>query len=494
MKNLTPLIRITFIITTYLIFTKPLISQIINNGGFETGDLTSWIDVNTGDESISTFNARTGEYCLSYSTNNANNQRMENNTSFVVPASSYLHCIGWVVGENSDACASLTINLSSWRGMTNQNIGTSLTQLSWRRQNSGTEEITNAQVGVNSKKLEDATTLYWDDIIAYVSTNSETDLTNPNPPSLVDTESNEVGTTIIVTWTDGTDDGEGSIEALILRSEGTTQTPPTLNNQGLYSTTDGSDGPNSVGAWDVVGIVELDVQTFSDNTTIPNTEYTYAVYMRDIAYNYSSGSSSSVQALPVELTSFTAQTLDDAILLRWETATEVNNYGFEVQRNTPHFPPSRGDIEDRGVWRTLAFVIGHGNSNSPRFYQHIDNNTQSAGTYYYRLKQIDYDGAYEYSNEISIYIEPSQNLILCNNYPNPFNSQTTIFVELPVDSKINLSIYNVLGEHIATLADDHYIAGKYKFNFDAETIPSGVYFYRLTSTDKILTRKMLLTK
>jgi hypothetical protein len=187
--------------------------------------------------------------------------------------------------------------------------------------------------------------------------------------------------------------------------------------------------------------------------------------------------------LPVELVSFSARISYTNIILDWITATEVNNYGFEVQRSV-----------QVGKWEVLGFVAGHGNSNSPKEYNFIDNEISSSGIYYYRLKQIDNDGAYEFSNQIEVNFEAPNSLELNQNYPNPFNPSTIISFNLPESGRVTLKIYNIIGKEIKTLLEDYREAGIHTFNFNAEGFPSGMYLYRLSTNGFTETKKMLLMK
>ena len=202
--------------------------------------------------------------------------------------------------------------------------------------------------------------------------------------------------------------------------------------------------------------------------------------------------------LPVELTSFTALKLDNAVQLLWETATEVNNYGFEVQRKT-----DCGEDCDSN-WEVLDFVPGHGNSNSPKQYEYVDDNVPSEKLLY-RLKQIDTDGSFEYYNEtVSVNADnitgvESDNLpgefSLAQNYPNPFNPVTQIRFALAEKSNVILSVYNTLGEQVAELINSEYSPGEYEVEFNAENLPSGMYIYRLQAGDNYnAVRKMALVK
>jgi len=188
-------------------------------------------------------------------------------------------------------------------------------------------------------------------------------------------------------------------------------------------------------------------------------------------------------SLPVELTSFSAILTDKAVLLNWITATEVNNYGFDVER-----------MRDGEDWKALGFVEGNGNSNSPKEYSFVDNTVSNAGTYYYRLKQIDNDGTYEFSKAIEVNFGSPINFELNQNYPNPFNPTTTISFTLPQSGNVTLKVFNSIGEEVVTLTDGYIDAGVYTFNFNADGLPSGMYIYQLNTPEKTQVRKMILMK
>ncbi len=187
--------------------------------------------------------------------------------------------------------------------------------------------------------------------------------------------------------------------------------------------------------------------------------------------------------LPVELVSFSARVSDNKIILNWLTATEVNNYGFEIQRSVQTYK-----------WEVLGFVEGHGNSNSPKEYSFLDNDIAAAGKYLYRLKQIDNDGSYEYSQIIEVDFDLPINFELSQNYPNPFNPSTTIGFNLHKSGVVTLRVYNLMGEEIKTLVEGYREAGIYTINFNAEGHPSGMYLYRLSTNSFTETKKMLFMK
>lgn len=188
--------------------------------------------------------------------------------------------------------------------------------------------------------------------------------------------------------------------------------------------------------------------------------------------------------LPVELTSFTASTNNLSVELQWQTETEVNNYGFEIERSLK--------VEDE-VWEKRGFVEGHGNSNSPKQYSFTDKNLIGGSRFSYRLKQIDNDGKFEYSDEIEVVLIPTI-FELAQNYPNPFNPVTIIRYQLPTSSKVTLKIYDVLGNKVITMLNEEKEAGTYEFIFDASNYSSGVYFYRIQAGSFATTKKMVLLR
>jgi len=185
---------------------------------------------------------------------------------------------------------------------------------------------------------------------------------------------------------------------------------------------------------------------------------------------------------PVELVSFTADVQNSKVTLNWQTATELNNYGYQVERKT-----------NNDNWINLGFVPGYGNSSSPKFYSYVDNNPAGSSRFQYRLKQIDNDGKFEYSNLVEVEILPAS-FELFQNYPNPFNPGTTIGFSLPKASQLKINIYNMIGELVTTLAEGTYEQGYHSVTFNAANIPSGTYVYRLESSDFVQVKKMVLIK
>ena len=194
--------------------------------------------------------------------------------------------------------------------------------------------------------------------------------------------------------------------------------------------------------------------------------------------------------VPVELASFTASVNGNNVLLNWVTASEVNNRGFEVQRKVSSL---QSTVSNSG-FETIDFVEGKGTSIELTNYSFEDNKL-SAGTYWYRIKQLDFDGSYKYFNLYET-IEIGKPLVfeLSQNYPNPFNPGTRISWQSPVDSWQTLKVFDVLGNEIVTLVDEYKTAGSYQVSFDASYLSSGIYFYKLISGNFSETKKMLLIR
>jgi hypothetical protein len=188
------------------------------------------------------------------------------------------------------------------------------------------------------------------------------------------------------------------------------------------------------------------------------------------------------EGVPVELTSFTANVTNNNVNLNWATATETNNQGFEIQRKS-----------DNTEYEQVGYVAGFGTTTEPKSYSFTDANIQ-AGNYSYRLKQLDFDGSFEYSSEVNVEVMTPGSFELSQNYPNPFNPSTTIKYSLPENSFVNLAVYNLLGEKVRTLVNEVQNAGNYKLNFDASGLTSGTYVYRLSTGFGTLTEKMVLLK
>ena len=217
--------------------------------------------------------------------------------------------------------------------------------------------------------------------------------------------------------------------------------------------------PNGVNFW-YVNQYQPSTGSFNWRTRIANIDYT----------------------IPVELVSFNASVIRDEVELSWMTATETNNQGFEIER-----------MNVGGVFEQVGYVTGFGTTTEPQSYSFIDSKLD-AGSYTYRLKQIDFDGSYEYSNEINVDFELPLQYALEQNYPNPFNPNTKISYSIPEDGFVKLAVYNLLGEVVATIVNAFQKADRYEVNFNASGLSSGVYLYKIEASNYTASKKLVLMK
>lgn len=186
--------------------------------------------------------------------------------------------------------------------------------------------------------------------------------------------------------------------------------------------------------------------------------------------------------VPVELISFSSSVSGNDVLLKWSTATELNNQGFEIERKTIS-----------GNWEKIGFVAGSGTTTETRAYSFTDNNL-NPGIYNYRLKQVDYDGTFEYSDVIQAEVVVPFDFALEQNYPNPFNPSTTIRYSVPQTSIVNIKVYNLIGQEVTELVNETKSAGKYEINFESDGLASGIYLVKMKAGDFTSTIKMTLLK
>ncbi|MBZ0200585.1 MAG: T9SS type A sorting domain-containing protein, partial [Ignavibacteriaceae bacterium] len=191
--------------------------------------------------------------------------------------------------------------------------------------------------------------------------------------------------------------------------------------------------------------------------------------------------------IPVELTSFYSNAQNNNVLLNWTTATEVNNKGFFIERKST-----------KGIFNTVAFIQGNGTTTERQSYTYADNNLE-AGKYFYRLKQVDLDGTTNISNTIEVEVSQPSEFSLSQNFPNPFNPDTKIKYSIPQavnsqSSMVNLKVYDVLGNEVATLVNEQKAPGAYEVIFDASKLSSGIYFYKLNAGSFSQIKKMTLLK
>ncbi|MFZ1323397.1 MAG: T9SS type A sorting domain-containing protein [Ignavibacteria bacterium] len=188
--------------------------------------------------------------------------------------------------------------------------------------------------------------------------------------------------------------------------------------------------------------------------------------------------------LPVELSSFISNVNGTDVTLNWTTASELNNSGFDIERKN----------SVSGNWSKVGNVTGNGTVSTPQNYSFTDRGL-TTGKYNYRLKQIDFNGNFEYfnlSNEVGIGIPEKYSL--SQNYPNPFNPSTKISYDLPTDGMVSLRLFDMTGREVASIVNEVQSAGYYTVNFNASSLSSGVYFYTISSNNFIATKKLMLVK
>jgi len=187
--------------------------------------------------------------------------------------------------------------------------------------------------------------------------------------------------------------------------------------------------------------------------------------------------------LPVKLSLFNSNVKTNNIFLNWITSEEENNSGFDIERKRVN-----------GEWKKIGFVHGNGTKNSESYYSFEDRNL-ATGKYHYRLKQIDYNGNYEYFDlEGIVEVGVPSKFNLSQNYPNPFNPVTKINYDLPVSGLVTLTIYDILGKEVTTIVNEFKEAGYYSVSFDASELTSGVYFYKLVSGNNSAVKKLVVLK
>lgn len=218
-----------------------------------------------------------------------------------------------------------------------------------------------------------------------------------------------------------------------------------------------------------------------------NPDFTANIFV--LTTNNGLGAYRSSDAVPVELSTFAAIVADRNVTLNWRTESETNSLGFEVERSSAN-----------RSWSQIGFVKSAGNSVSPKNYSFVDSKLET-GTYSYRLKMVDLDGSFSYSNVVEVEIGTPVTYSLSQNYPNPFNPTTRIEYQVPFNANVKIELYSITGEKVVTLVNNDLSAGFYTMDVDASTLrlASGVYFYRMTSTDltgnKFMdTKKMVLLK
>lgn len=250
-------------------------------------------------------------------------------------------------------------------------------------------------------------------------------------------------------------------------------------NRGVWVTTDGGDNWSSFNNGTMLNSYAIRALVF--NSTGNHTLFAgcaSAVGSGAGVYEYT------FSIVPVELVSFSAEVFSGNVNLSWMTATELNNYGFQIERRNA----------ESSEWINIGFVNGNGNSTETKYYSFSDNSVP-AGNYFYRLKQLDYSGSFEYSSEIQVTIlEMLSDFALNQNYPNPFNPSTRISFSIPENTFVTLKVFDVLGNEVETLINRELSSGSYEIEFTSKKASSGIYFYNITAGEFSKTMKMILSK
>ena len=272
-----------------------------------------------------------------------------------------------------------------------------------------------------------------------------------------------------VNWTPGNAGGTGLMSGVYILNEQTAFTAGSPEQ--VFKSTDG--GLNWVGDFTGGNLISLYKIKFTDNLTgiicgadgkfLINTDY-----------------------VPVELTGFTAALEGNDVRLNWTTATETNNKGFVIERSDVRDQMSDG-------WKQIGFVEGNGTTTITHSYSFKDRDLTEE-KYNYRLKQIDFDGSFNYSNTVEVAVTKPAEFSLEQNYPNPFNPSTQIKYNIPGDGFVSLKVFNCLGQQAAVLVNGYMKSGYHVVTFNASELASGVYYYRLNSGNFSEIKKMTLMK
>ncbi len=230
-----------------------------------------------------------------------------------------------------------------------------------------------------------------------------------------------------------------------------------------------------------IATVNFNITLSPDAPTDRSLRFLYQIADVDRLVEITASITSGQESLPVELTAFDALATGDGVQLNWATASETNNARFEVESQF-----------EGGEFETLGFVAGAGTTLDPQQYNYTLEGL-AAGRYGFRLKQVDFDGTFEYSDVVYIALMPEQ-YALQQNYPNPFNPQTNIAFQLPVARKVTLEVFDLLGRSVSVLVDGFLEAGDHAVTFNAADLPNGTYMYRLTAGEFVEMRSMVFLK
>jgi hypothetical protein len=226
-------------------------------------------------------------------------------------------------------------------------------------------------------------------------------------------------------------------------------------------------------------IAHSDLQYNGDDKLLESVTYIFAANKAGSIYSMHEIS------MPVILYSFSCSTKDRDVTLKWITTSEINNKGFEIYRK---------DYLENNNWELIGFAKGEGNKNTPSNYNFTDKKL-NAGKYFYRLKQIDYNGNFEFFNLSGfVEIENPVKFSLAQNYPNPFNPSTKINFAIPQNGFVTLKVYDILGNEVSTLINEYKNAGYYEVEFNNNNLSTGTYFCKLKTNNEYAVKRMLYIK
>ncbi len=257
----------------------------------------------------------------------------------------------------------------------------------------------------------------------------------------------------------------------------TSEVPVLLVENKYYTIVTSSSNPNESFYWD--GSQWQDMYNYADP---PWPAHSANLCIKALTLDESS--------VPVDLTSFTGFMESGKVVLNWSTATETNNQMYEVQRKIIN-PANNANNN----WTLIGYKQGFGTTTETHYYTLSDDISNiNAERFEYRLKQIDFNGNYKFSEIVYVENNIPVGFALEQNYPNPFNPSTSIQYAISSKQKVSLIIYDILGNEVAVLVNEVKPAGKYTVNFNAVNLASGMYIYKLTAGSFIQTRKMILMK
>jgi Secretion system C-terminal sorting domain len=246
------------------------------------------------------------------------------------------------------------------------------------------------------------------------------------------------------------------------------------NDLGVFVSLDGGDSWQTFDDGLVDAVIVMDLNISLSNRKLRCVTHGSGVFERSLI----SG------PVPVELVSFTADLVQQGVKLNWETSTETNNHGFEIEKSL-----------DGKNFFMIGFVKGAGTSTIDHLYSFTDKLTSNPNSMlYYRLKQIDFDGKFKYSDIVSINVDSPMEYKLGQNYPNPFNPTTTITFTIKKRNKTTLRIYNSLGQIVDEIFNEFKEPGEYTVTYNASKLSSGIYVYELQSGNFKISKKMVLLK